>query len=61
MVNLTTKGLIDFFEGKLREADKIDPVGDEDGFCCDGGVFVRRVVRGWENAMRIGREKLVSR
>lgn len=31
MVNLTTKGLIDFFEGKLREADKIDPVGDEDG------------------------------
>ena len=31
MVNLTTKELIDFFEGKLREADKIDPVGDEDG------------------------------
>lgn len=31
MVNLTTKELIDFFEGKLREADKIDPVRDEDG------------------------------
>ena len=31
MVNLTAKELIDFFEGKLREADKIDPVRDEDG------------------------------
>lgn len=31
MVNLRTKELIDFFKGKLREAEKIDPVGDEDG------------------------------